>query len=645
MGEYASVKLLNQTNFALHIRLAIVNGSTKKDRIKEMDSETILQDERALRADLQNISTYIYADVSAFLAGQIKPSEGVALLLPLTLGIDLEEKKTQEATQRSLAVSVEKVSIVLGAGDINLFSSLKQKLSSRKETTGPKSLKDIPRKAHVRFMVTFDEQRLGLGLRKEGDYTVVESSDDPRVAVGDRIISINGTPVGQATLPGVVLSLKSEARPLRLELSGSRARDLSSLVAAKQTTSLDLSISHATISLVDTDVQLLRGEMNGTRLNWRIQEDPENIDTLLSTSSTIAVDHFNQRVKMWEPTMEPSFFFCAREMAEAKRQGTKEISMELGDRESGPILFNFADSFVTVADRVARKLRGDVQELSGGTDISDGDLADAAFLFASRQNQHAKKADDTVQTHGNGHGTPHRLSNDALLIQNMLPVDLLCQISADGDVTRLKPGELCDFEYHEAAPIAVRFNVEGWSQWYSVNEGDIQVSVEQTYGRPPVSFLAKADRRESSNQWQIFVYAELWFLNTTGLAMSFGAPRDQMVRKPWLLESDDIGVTAAQAALKEISALFDTGEEFPDTDEIAPSSFNSEICPLPAQAGAFVTDEIFEYIKVKDSLVKRRWWAGEIGTSWQSPDLNSKIEQVVDSSWVCLVMSSVHLTT
>ena len=98
-------------------------------------------------------------------------------------------------------------------------------------------------------------------------------------------------------------------------------------------------------------------------------------------------------------------------------------------------------------------------------------------------------------------------------------------------------------------------------------------------------------------------------------------------------------------ALKEMSSLFETGEE--GTGLQQPTSRNNncvtEVCRFPAQSGVVITEECFEYIKVNvdQSTILRRWWASEDPQSLQE-DITVVEEDGSDWQWLDKAWVSNH---
>ena len=108
----------------------------------------------------------------------------------------------------------------------------------------------------------------------------------------------------------------------------------------------------------------------------------------------------------------------------------------------------------------------------------------------------------------------------------------------------------------------------------------------------------------------ITVFAELWCTNGTPLDLIFGSPNQQIVdaqndRDSEYTKSKEFSV--AEATLKEISSLFESGEAGANPTQMD----TLEIVRIPGQVAPYVTEECFEYLEVVSSTVRRRWWASE----------------------------------
>jgi hypothetical protein len=239
-----------------------------------------------------------------------------------------------------------------------------------------------------------------------------------------------------------------------------------------------------------------------------------------------------------------------------------------------------------------------------------------------------------------------------LAIRNLLPLSLDWEVAmdspkedaiVDGSTTRtwnldltedsfLNSGEYAEVFSKGSSLLKARFRQRGgkeWSTWASLSiptrpaatrEGepdDIDqvlirhVSVNDAFG-VPLTFGVRIIRKLCG--LEVVVYAELWFKNCTSLPLAFGCVRNQLLG-PQNERKVDTGandMSTAEAALKEISSLFETGEEGTGLRrEGSRADFDEDIVLLPGQVVSSVTEECFEYIEVEASTVKRRWWASE----------------------------------
>eukprot|EP00977_Amphora_coffeiformis_P011238 scaffold2704_cov159-Amphora_coffeaeformis.AAC.8 len=362
--------------------LAIVNGS------KILGPPNASGDSLKVNADFQNVSSHIIPDSSEILCiasrhydlvteclpdyagiyhqdGRLSTAEkvdqlGVALLLPVTVGIELEQTvstKEDVGTKRSLALNMDPLSVMLSADDLLLIRSLVSRWGSPKARNENKGSGSV---GH--FEVVFKSDRLGLGLRRESRNFVVDASHDKSgVCVGDILYSINGAVLAEsATLPlaGIVERLREEPRPLRLgflrksEQADARENDSEDLVPVKTitSTSADLSFSEATVTLIDQDVSLLKGKISGTRIAFGRKEG-EILTQKASLVSTVSIDYYNMRIWVWEPLLEPGSLYASAEYT-APHLGPQSLALEMGERDSVPLSLNLTDAAVSVLSKL-----------------------------------------------------------------------------------------------------------------------------------------------------------------------------------------------------------------------------------------------------------------------------------------------------
>lgn len=112
----------------------------------------------------------------------------------------------------------------------------------------------------------------------------------------------------------------------------------------------------------------------------------------------------------------------------------------------------------------------------------------------------------------------------------------------------------------------------------------------------------------------LILFAELWFLNCSGFEVVFGCPRTQLTRPPDSLKATSAvttDVTAAEAALKEISLLFDSGNDAKSQKGDFKSRGSTHFVRIPCQSSSKIVEECFEYLEVINDSKYRRWWATE----------------------------------
>ena len=132
--------------------------------------------------------------------------------------------------------------------------------------------------------------------------------------------------------------------------------------------------------------------------------------------------------------------------------------------------------------------------------------------------------------------------------------------------------------------------------------------------------------------YDAIVFAECWLRNLTPLPLSFGCPAAQINKsierddKGSDYSSDEAGIINAEAALLEIASILEFGERGKGLnlrdDNASISTSNTYL--LPYQTADLIVEEVFEYVEVKNKLIKRRWWASETHDSRrQDPSISS----------------------
>ena len=340
------------------------------------------------------------------------------LLLPLTFSIEYEQETAHsEPISRSVAISVDPLSVFLSHEDVNLLRAVVFSWSSQKKSEEEKIF-------HSRismYDVSFNTERLGLGLRKENGRVVVDNVADARnndiIQTGDYLFAINDVEIVDAptmTLSDMVSLLASKPRPLTLTF----AREIpTTVIDNKAQVSLDaqtrtrgfvdnvtFSMSSSVITLVEKELPLLRGSLSTTKFSCYIVR---STTTALKTelSSGISIDYYNLRIWGWEPFVDPGVVFFSSTYQDA-HHGPRELAIEVGDREAG-LSINITDSLMRslckMLDWNSAKLGDNIDEFDNFfldeavhsidtesstkmlRDIVSRKAAVAAFQFAFRQ--------------------------------------------------------------------------------------------------------------------------------------------------------------------------------------------------------------------------------------------------------------------
>lgn len=154
----------------------------------------------------------------------------------------------------------------------------------------------------------------------------------------------------------------------------------------------------------------------------------------------------------------------------------------------------------------------------------------------------------------------------------------------------------------------------------------VNVQIRDEFGLPitiGVRIVPKVSGTPDINPASCFgydaiVFAELWLRNLTPLPLSFGCPSIQLTKahipESGENSSDDAGIVNAEAALLELASILELGERgkgFNLRDDNG-STITSDTCLIPYQTADLIFDEVFEYVEVENSVIKRRWWASEM---------------------------------
>ncbi|GKY92046.1 hypothetical protein MPSEU_000176100 [Mayamaea pseudoterrestris] len=394
-----------------------------------------------VQGDFQKLTSHIYPDISdmisvrsthhSLLSILTRPmqelstrpktsdfcsAQRVPLLLPLTIGLEYKQKVYEYLPRvRSLCLSIDSLSMMLNTQDISLIHSLLHKWPAKQDKKSAKQSKLYG------FEVSFEGVKLGLGLRKNGNAIVVDHVEpvaaEKSIEKGDIVHAINDTvlsDIESVALSDIVDHLASLSRPLTVSFS--RHLALPSLRLDAQldydasevfygsTDQIDLTLSTGSLTFLEDDVTLLRANLRQTEISLQRNMTCGTMYSV-KVQSSISLDCYNLRAWTWEPFLEPGIFSITATYQDP-RQGSRELSIELGDR-NGPICMNLSDAGIESIGKLCwSNMRSDaVDSRSGLRDYSDEAVhrieaeeriavhkaANAALQFALRQKYETAK--------------------------------------------------------------------------------------------------------------------------------------------------------------------------------------------------------------------------------------------------------------
>jgi hypothetical protein len=312
---------------------------------------------------------------------------GVALLLPVTVGLEFEQSvspRIEVGTQRTLSLNMDPLSILLSAEDLVLVASLFSRWASSKSNNKSMTTTD-------HYEVVFESDRLGLGLRRESHNIVVDASHgNERIEVGDILHSINGDLLSDSPglpLAAIVDRLREEPRPLWLGFVRTKEKieesDKAQAIVepkAKVSTFADFSFSKMTVTLIDENSSLLKGKISETRVNYQLKTSQDLVQKV-SLTSTISIDYYNLRIWQWEPFLESCTLQSSTEY-NRPFVGPRLLSLEMGDGDSSPLCVNLTDAAASVLAKL-HKFNA-FPEVNMYNDAA-GQAANAVIQFAKRQ--------------------------------------------------------------------------------------------------------------------------------------------------------------------------------------------------------------------------------------------------------------------
>lgn len=139
---------------------------------------------------------------------------------------------------------------------------------------------------------------------------------------------------------------------------------------------------------------------------------------------------------------------------------------------------------------------------------------------------------------------------------------------------------------------------------------------------------------------EVTVFAELWIKNLTSLSLVFGAPSSQVTSSSHngrrKTKANSSGKLMAEAAVLEIASVLDFGDLGRDLnlDDNA-STLGGDLLILPRQQSHVVVEEVFEYIEVESSCIRRRWWASEKHDESRQEPICIKLPDRREWRWDC----------
>jgi hypothetical protein len=425
----------------IHSSLSIANASL---RPLKGDFESGKGLAISFNADFQDVSSHMIPDIAkivgikfqhivflndllpSLLLERIKsklnddsPDEelGVPLLLPLTFGVEYEQEEVaSEPTSRSIAISVDPLSLFLSRDDVRLLSAVVHSWTSRKKLSEKRN--DKPR---LMYDVSFSSEKLGLGLRKEYGCVIVDNVADSRnhhiIHTGDVLFAINGVEImdiALVSLGEMVNRLSSETRPLTLTFAREMPITINENLAdfpfdpqrtkAGYVDNVTFSMSASVITFVENDLPLLRGSLSTAKFSCRLVRSTAT-SFKVELSSGISIDYYNLRMWGWEPFVDPGVVFLSSTYEDA-HHGPREVALEIGDRDIG-LSVNVSDALMRSLSKImewrSNNLGDIIDEMDGfaldekghpnhtesssnvSRDVVSQKAAIAAFQFASRQ--------------------------------------------------------------------------------------------------------------------------------------------------------------------------------------------------------------------------------------------------------------------
>jgi hypothetical protein len=153
---------------------------------------------------------------------------------------------------------------------------------------------------------------------------------------------------------------------------------------------------------------------------------------------------------------------------------------------------------------------------------------------------------------------------------------------------------------------------------------------------------------------EVIVFVELWIRNLTSLPLNFGCPAYQMQESCYTStgiyggSEQSAARFTAESALMEIASVLEFGDKGTGLSNKAALEVAASggIQSLPNQECRQLVEEVFEYVEIESSAIKRRWWASESYDSYRENITESPNDSVawrwIDESWVRTSMLTVE---
>jgi hypothetical protein len=281
-----------------------------------------------------------------------------------------------------------------------------------------------------------------------------------------------------------------------------------------------------------------------------------------------------------------------------------------------------------------------------------------------------------------GHDVSMITIDCSLCVRNMLPSDIEWEVGLEdsagivaidgstvrkhsfGVISTLKSGEQAEILSTLNENMKIRLQPAGfsaWSAWYSIaifgierlkrpiesdqntekeTEVTVLIFVKDSFG---ISLPLGIRMAQKVCGIDVTFYADIWCTNCTQLQVVFGCPMKQLTKN---IEEKTSEISTAEATLKEISSLFESGEGgagFGQTDDRFRDPRN-DFVRLPGQVSSCIVEECFEYLEVHESNVIRHWWATENPfmpkENWTALEESAGHINWIDKAWVSLKVCS-----